>query len=194
VTQGDTLLVDAVWEPQRMQAVVRLAFLALAGSLFMAVCARIQVPMWPVPISMQTFGVLLIGMTFGPRLGAATMVLYLAKGAMGLPVFAGGGGLAYFAGPTAGYLLGFPLAAFAVGWLAQQGWGRQAGRVFLAMLTGTAVVYLTGAGWLALLIGADKALMAGVMPFLIGDAIKAMLAAALLPLAWNLIVAAPKDA
>src|SRR3546814_6817923 len=106
--------------------------------------SRTQGPMWPVPMTMQTFAVLLIGLAYGSRLGTATVALYLFEGAIGLPVLATGAGLAYFAGPTAGYLFGFVAAAAFVGRLADRGWGRPAGRVFVAMLAGSAIIYLFG--------------------------------------------------
>ncbi|WP_040485336.1 biotin transporter BioY [Lutibaculum baratangense] len=171
----------------RETTVARSAALAVAGSLLIALCAKIQVPMWPVPVTMQTFAVLLIGLAYGSRLGTATVALYLAQGAVGLPVFAAGGGIAYLAGPTAGYLLGYLPAVALVGWLAERGWSRPAGTVFLAMLLGSAVIYLCGAGWLSVLVGPEKAVTLGVVPFLLGDVVKAALAAALLPVAWRLL-------
>jgi len=187
MSNANAVLAEAVWPSERSNPWVRGVALAFAGSIFIAICARIQVPMVPVPMTMQTFAVLLIGLAFGWRLGAATVALYLAEGAVGLPVFAKGGGLAYFAGPTAGYLFGFLAAAFAVGWLAESGWGRPALRIFCAMLIGSALSYLFGAAWLSAFLGLEKAVAVGVMPFLIGDVVKACLAAACLPIAWHLV-------
>ena len=138
------LLVDAAWAPGnagRAAAIARSGLLALAGSLLIAACAHLRVPMWPVPMTMQTFAVLLIGMAYGARLGAATVALYIAEGALGLPVFANGGGPAYLLGPTGGYLAGCVAAAAVAGLLAQRGWSRPAPRVVLAMLAGTALIY-----------------------------------------------------
>lgn len=187
MTTSETVLMNAAWAPGRASSLARAVLLCLAGTALIAVCARIQVPMWPVPMTMQSFAILLIGLAYGSRLGAATVGLYLFEGAAGLPVFATGGGLAYFTGPTAGYLFGFVAAAALVGWLAHQGWGRPAGRIFLAMLAGSAVIYLVGAGWLAAFVGMEKALAAGVLPFVPGDILKAALAAAALPAAWRLV-------
>src|SRR3546814_2064493 len=161
---SQTALVNATRDSKRIPSAARAVMLAIAGSALIAVCARIQVPMWPVPMTMQTFAVLLIGLAYGSRLGAATVALYLFEGAVGLPVLATGAGLAYFAGPTAGYLLGFVAAAAFVGWFADRGWGRPAGRVFVAMLAGSAVIYQFGVGWLATFVGMEKALALGALP------------------------------
>ena len=134
---------------------------------------------------------LVIAMAFGPRLGAATVMLYLAEGAVGLPVFAGtpekGIGLAYMLGGTGGYLLGFLLAAALVGMLAERGWDRNVGTTALAMLFGNVVIYVPGLLWLGTLFGWDKPILAwGLTPFLLGDVTKLALAAAVLPLLWKL--------
>ena len=185
-----SILIDAIW-PRRDSGVVnivRLGVLAIAGSVLMAVSAKIQVPMWPVPMTMQTFAVLVIAMSFGFRLGAATLLLYLAEGAVGLPVFASGTGLAYLAGPTGGYLVGFLVAAALVGWLAEKGWDRTVVLTLIAMTLGTAVIFGLGVTWLAIFLGdAGKAIAGGLTPFLVGAAVKIVLAAAVLPIAWRLL-------
>ena len=173
-----------------MSAPLRAALLAVAGSLLLYASAKIQVPFYPVPITMQTFAVLVIGLAYGARLGGATVLFYLAQGAAGLPVFAGtpekGLGLAYMAGPTGGYLLGFLLAAFLVGWLAERGWDRTVLRTLAAMAAGMAVIYLPGILWLGTLVGWDKPVLDwGLIPFLPGEVFKVALAAAVLPLAWK---------
>jgi len=191
MTNATPVLANAIWPAEQSNPWLRNALLAIGGSLLIAISAQIKVPMLPVPMTMQTFAVLLIGLAFGARLGAATVLLYLAEGFAGLPVFTGAaaGGPAYFMGPTGGYLVGFVAAAFAAGWLAEQGWGRPALQVFAAMLIGTAIIYLGGVTWLAfgLGLGVEKAIAAGMVPFLAGDAVKAALAAACLPIAWKLI-------
>ena len=160
--------------------------LVLAGSALLAISAQISVPFYPVPVTGQTFVVLMIGMAYGSRLGAATLLAYLVEGGMGLPVFANGGaGWAYLAGPTGGYLTGFLVAAFILGLLAERGMGRGPVSTALAMLVGTAMIYLFGATWLSSFIGFEKALAAGVMPFLYGDVLKLVVAAGLMPLAWR---------
>ena len=164
------------------------ALLALTFSLVTALSAQIAVPLpfSPVPLTGQTFGVLLTGALLGPRLGALAMLLYLIEGACGLPFFAGGAfGLARFAGPTGGYLVAYPLAAALVGWLATRGWDRRPLTMLAAMLLGSLVIFALGAAWLAHFVGASHALTLGVLPFLPGDAVKALLAARLLPLGWK---------
>lgn len=165
--------------------------LVAGGSLVLALTAQVAVPLpWsPVPVTGQTFGVLLIGAALGSRLGLATVVAYLAEGAMGLPVFAPGGapGLARFAGPTAGYLAGFALAAFVVGWLAERGWDRRPDRTVVAMVLGLAVIYAAGLLGLARFLPADRLLDAGLLPFLPGEALKVALAAVLLPAARRIV-------
>ncbi len=187
MSNAHATLADRVWSSGPANSLTRGLILPVAGSIFIAVCARIQVPMWPVPMTMLTFAVLFVSLVYGPRLALATVSLYLVQGIAGLPVFAAGSGIAYLMGPTGGYLLACLPAAFVVGMLAQRGWGSRALRVFVAMLAGSAIFYLVGASWLASFVGPEKAIAAGIMPFLIGDAVKAMLAAALLPAAWALL-------
>ncbi len=189
-------LAAALWPSQgklaQMNGLLRASLLAVVGSLFLWACAKIQVPFYPVPVTMGTFGVLAIGMAFGWRLGAATVILYLAEGAMGLPVFAGtpekGIGLAYMAGPTGGYLVGYVLAAAACGWLAERGWDRSVITAALAMLVGNVILYVPGLLWLGVLFGWDKPILEwGLIPFIPGDLLKLALVAASLPLAWKLL-------
>ena len=175
---------SAAAAPKALRAIV----LAVLGSFLVAVSAQILVPMYPVPMTMQPFAVLLIGAAFGARLGAATLILYMVEGALGLPVFHGAkGGLPHLVGPTGGYILGFVLAAGAVGWLAERGWDRSILRTVAAMTVGVALIYLPGVLWLSGFIGVEKAVQAGLAPFLIGDAVKIALAALVLPGAWALI-------
>lgn len=180
-------LASALWPASSSNAWARNIVLTIAGSLLLWVTAKIQIPFWPVPMTMQTFAVLLIGVAYGWRLGGATVSLYLAEGALGLPVFAKGGGLAYLMGPTGGYLIGFLVAAAAVGWLAEKGWDRSPGTTVLAMLIGEALIFGFGVTWLGNVIGFDKAIAAGVMPFLAGEVFKIALVTALLPAAWRLL-------
>lgn len=183
-------LADRMVPSVKFGRVARFVILALLGSLALTLSAKVQVPFYPVPMTMQTFVVLSLGMAFGWRLGAVTVLLYLAEGASGLPVFSGtpekGLGLAYLFGPTGGYLFGFVVAAAVCGWLAERGWDRSVLKTALAMLIGTATIYLCGVLWLGGLIGWDKPLLAlGVTPFLLGDAFKMALAAGVLPLLWQ---------
>ena len=175
-------------------AVVRNLILAIVGTLSLWVSAKVSIPFWPVPLTMQTLVVLVIGMAFGARLGAATVLLYLAEGAVGLPVFSGtpekGLGLAYMMSTTGGYLVGFVLAAGAVGFLAERGWDRSPLKTALAMVLGNVLIYVTGLLWLGTIVGWDKPVLAwGLTPFLAGDAVKIAAAAVLMPLVWRLVSA-----
>lgn len=191
----ETLAV-ALWPREgalgEMNGALRAVLLAVFGSLLLWACAKIQVPFYPVPVTMTTFAVLAIGMAYGWRLGAATVLLYLAEGAAGLPVFAGtpekGIGLAYMMGPTGGYLLGYVLAAAACGGLAERGWDRNVATAVLAMLVGNVLMYLPGLFWLGILFGWDKPILEwGLIPFIPGDLLKLALVAVSLPLAWKLL-------
>jgi len=169
---------------------VRDLLLVTAGALLVALLAQVRIPLpfTPVPLTGQTFAVLLVGAALGARRGVASLSLYTLIGALGLPVFAGGAaGLAYAAGPTGGYLAGFIVAAFVVGLLAERGLERSIRTSILPFLAGTLVIYLFGAGWLSVLFGLEKALELGVTPFLIGDALKLALAALALPAVWKLV-------
>lgn len=192
--------------PPRSRAAARLAFqiaCAVGGSLLMGGLAQITVhlPFTPVPITGQTLGVLLIGAAYGPALGGATILLYLAWAIVGLPVFAPSADGSHqtglevlaFAGTTGGYLWGFLLASTLVGWLSRRGWDRSIRSSISAMLLGSIVIYTVGLPWLhhalpAILGGPvtwQKTFELGLYPFLIGDTIKLLLAAGLLPLAWR---------
>ena len=160
--------------------------LVIGGSVLLALSAHIKVPFYPVPVTMQTMLVLLIGMAYGSRLGFATILAYLAQGAVGLPVFAGGAGLAYMAGPTGGYLFGFAVSAFLVGMMAEKGWSKSYQSTALAMVIGNIVIYAFGVTWLSSIIGSfDKAIQFGLMPFIYGDLLKIVIATIALPVAWK---------
>ena len=146
----------------------------LFATLVLAASAKVQVPFWPVPMTLQTLAVITIGMLYGSRLGAVTLLAYVAEGAVGLPVFASGAGLAYLAGPTAGYLLGFVLAAYLAGRLAEQGWTGLLPAIAVNAL-GTMLILAVGWGWLATRIGPEAALTAGVVPFLVSSLLKIVL-------------------
>jgi biotin transport system substrate-specific component len=166
--------------------------LVVGFSLLVALSAQVVVPLpWtPVPVTGQTFAVLLTGALLGSRLGALAMLAYLAEGAAGLPFFRGGAGGAHylFLSPTAGYLLAFPAAAFVTGLLAERGWDRRFARAAAAMWLGSLVILASGWAWLALFYTTPSAAFgAGVAPFLVGDVVKIALAAAALPAGWALL-------
>ena len=184
-------LITALWPSLQGAGVLRSVFLVVLGSLLLTLSAKIQVPFWPVPMTMQTFAVLTLAMAFGPVLGTATVALYLLEGAFGLPVFAStpakGIGIAYMVGPTGGYLAGMLAAAAVAGWLAKQGWDRSVARTALTMLLGSVTIYVPGLLWLATLVGLEQAVALGLTPFVLGEGLKIALAAFLLPVAWRLI-------
>ena len=184
-------LADAIWPARSEISVPRAVILATIGVALLWISAKIQIPLWPVPVTMQTFVVLTLGLAYGARLGAATIVAYLAAGAVGLPVFAGGwsegGGFVHLYETTGGYLVGFAFAAWICGALAERGWDRSLPHAAAAMLIGNIVIYALGVAWLAYLIGLAKAVEFGLLPFLLGDALKIALGAVTLPLAWRLI-------
>jgi len=178
--------------PSAGNDVVRNVTMAIIGSLALWLSAKIQVPFYPVPMTMQTFVVLVIGMACGWRLGGATILLYLAEGAVGLPVFAGtperGMGLAYMMGPTGGYLMGFFCSAVLVGWLAERGWDRRIITALAAMILGTAVIFAFGVLWLGSVVGWNQPVLdLGLFPFIPGAVFKIVLAAAVLPAIWHLV-------
>ena len=161
-------------------ALRRGAALAVLGALILVVSAKVQVPFYPVPMTLQTLAVLTLGALFGARLAAATVALYLGEGLIGLPVFAGAvAGPAYLVGPTGGYLVGFLLAAALVGWLAERGWTRGWLPAIAAMTLGHLVIFAAGFAWLAPALGAGKAWAVGVAPFYAATLAKTLLAAAL---------------
>lgn len=178
-------LMERLWQKgdDRKLAILRALVLAFAGTALLTLSAKVQVPFWPVPMTMQTMVVLMIGAAYGWKLGGATVMLYLAEGALGLPVFAGtpekGLGLAYMAGPTGGYLVGFVVAAMATGLLVERGFGRGFWRLFAAMALGHAIILGLGFAWLAVLMGADKAWLLGVVPFFAATLFKNALGAAI---------------
>ncbi|HEY6216347.1 MAG TPA: biotin transporter BioY [Pyrinomonadaceae bacterium] len=169
----------------------RSAGLVIVFSLFIAAVAQFSIQIGPVPITGQSFAVLLTGALLGPRLGAAAVIAYLIEGAIGLPFFAPGGapGLLRFFGPTGGYLVAFPAAAFVTGAFAEHGWDKRYPTAVAAMAIGSAIIFLGGWAWFSVVTNTPP--VAGfkiaVLPFLAGDVIKIVLAAAVLPTGWALL-------
>jgi biotin transport system substrate-specific component len=184
-------------EPLRLAVIPRStvlvsAALVLGGVLFTAVLAQISIPLsWtPVPITGQTLAVALVGTAYGARLGALTMFAYYLVGMAGAPFYAdANGGWDAATGPTAGYLIGFVIAAGLMGRLAEQRWDRRLSSSIALMLTGNVVIYALGVTWLAIDLdwSAKQAIEGGLEPFVVGDMIKLYLAAALLPVTWKLV-------
>jgi biotin transport system substrate-specific component len=163
--------------------------LVLAGSALIALAAQVRIPLpfSPVPVTGQTFAVLLIAAALG-RLGLASVIAYLIEGAIGLPVFAGGTfGVATIVGPTGGYLIGFALAAALVGSAAERGWDRHLATALAAMFLGELAIYACGLAWLARFPLPVSLVDAGLIPFIPGDLVKMVLAALALPGAWRLV-------
>lgn len=185
-SEPDTLLATAL-APMDWTRSVSLVF---AFSLLTALAAQIVIPIGPVPITAQTFAVLLTGALLGSRLGAMAMIIYLLEGASGLPFFYGGhGGLGHLLGPTGGYLVAFPAAAFVTGAFAENGWDKRFLTAVAAMAVGSLIIILAGWAWFAIVMQAAPvaAFQISVAPFLVGDVVKILLAAALLPAGWSLI-------
>jgi len=177
--------------------------LVAAGTALTAGAAQLVIPIWPVPVTGQTFAVLLVGIALGPLRGALSMALYAVLGIVGLPVFAAGHSGSLLGSTSGGFVIGFVFAAMLVGWLAQRNWDHKIVGTFVAFVAGTAVMYAFGLPWLYAVLstfppatmtqffGTTNLLQAtftgGVVPFLFSDLIKAVLAAALLPISWKLV-------
>jgi biotin transport system substrate-specific component len=186
-------LIGRLW-PARAEGpagLLRFAILAVLGTALLTLSAKVQVPFWPVPMTMQTFVVLVLGATYGWRLGGATVVLYLVEGAMGLPVFANTppavASLDYLRGPTGGFLIGFVAAAMLVGFLAERGWDRSLLRVTALMTVGHLVIFAFGLAWLSTMMPFAKAWMAGAAPFMAATVLKTALAIVTMQAAWGAV-------
>lgn len=166
------LVAPGAW-PRWLQLGIAVVF----ADILLALSAHVQVPFWPVPMTLETLVVLAIGALYTPALATATVGAFLVEGFVGLPVFAHGAGPAYLMGPTAGYLVGYLGAAALLSALTARGWRRSMPRLLLAMTVADGVVFALGFAWLALLIGPGKAWLVGVLPFLLADALKIALAA-----------------
>ncbi|KAA0920656.1 biotin transporter BioY [Aquicoccus porphyridii] len=192
IAEKRPVLVEALGFTRGYATSARDLALIVAGVGALVLAANIRVPMWPVPVTMQTLAVLMIGAGYGLRLGLVTVLAYLALGAAGVAVFAGeSAGLAYMAGPTGGYLVGFVVAAGLMAALARRGWDRTVLRMGAAMILGNAAIYACGLAWMSALFAADKGmgwvLQYGMVNFLPGDALKIALAAMLMPLLWRAV-------
>ena len=181
---------DLLRPSEKISAVIYDITLIIGGSLLIALSARLKVllPFSPVPVTAQTFAVLMIGALFGAKLGCLAALAYIVEGALGLPFFSSGGGYTVFLGRTGGYLIGFVPAAYVTGFLAQKGWDRRIGTTVLAMIFGNIVIYTFGLLWLSRLMGISKSVLSvGLYPFIVFDLAKIVLAAAVLPAGWKLL-------
>jgi biotin transporter BioY len=168
-------------------ALLKDVLLVLSFTLLTATSAKIKIEIGPVPITGQTFAVLLSGALLGAKRGALSQIFYLFGGLAGIPWFARGGGIAYLMSPTFGYIIGFALAAFVVGFLCERRFDRKIETAILAMLVGNILIYFPGLLWLARFVGFEKALLIGFYPFVVGDVIKLFLASLILPLGWKIV-------
>jgi biotin transport system substrate-specific component len=173
--------------------------LVVVGIFILTLFSKIKIPIWPspVPINLATLSVLTIGLTYGPKLGLMTVFGYLILGTLGFDVFANSSakvnGMEYMLGSTGGYLFGYLLATIALGFLARAGWDRNVFKIVLALIIGNALIYIPGIFWLAELYTWNKPILAwGLTPFLIGDSLKILLAALVIPSMWKFIGSAKK--
>ena len=182
-------VVDVFRPDDRTRAILYDAIVVICGSLILCLSAQVKMylPISPVPITGQTFAVLMLAALLGSRRGVLAIIAYLIEGASGLPVFAGGIGPAVLIGPTGGYLVGFVAAAYVVGRLAEMGWDRRVITTIVAMLAGEIALYTFGVCWLAIMTNIRTALVIGLYPFIVGDILKIALAAAVLPAGWKLL-------
>jgi biotin transport system substrate-specific component len=187
VASHPKVLVDSVWSAESL---ARDVSLVIGGSLAIAAAAQLKIvlPFTPVPVSAQTFVVLLIGALFGAKRGVVTIMTYLSLGVLGLPVFsAAPPGPGALVSPTAGYLAGFVLAAWIMGTLSERGWDRKPWTTALAMFISSLVILTCGVLWLGRYVGWDNVLRTGFLPFIPGDLLKIALATAILPTGWKLL-------
>lgn len=182
-------VVDVFRPDEKISAVLYDAMVIICGSLILGLSSQVKVylPISPVPITGQTFAVLMLAALLGSKRGVLAILAYLVEGILGLPVFAGGMGLATLIGPTGGYLVGFIAVAYVVGKLAEMGWDRRVSTTIAAMLAGEIVLYTFGVCWLAIMTNIRIALTVGLYPFIVGDVLKVILAAAVLPAGWKLL-------
>jgi len=193
ITEGEDVLINATYADvlrpsEKKYAGLYDVALIIGGSLVIGLCAQVAIG-WPVPVTGQTFAVLMAGALLGARRGSLCILAYIAEGAVGLPVFAmGRSGVLVLKGPTGGYLVGFIAAAYIAGLLAERGWDRRVGTTILAMVLGNVAIYVFGLLWLCCLMGVNKTVLTvGLYPFIGGDFLKIVLAAILLPSGWKLL-------
>ena len=179
--KNNLTLINSVLSNYKINTYLKNFLLVFFGTLMLAVSSKVQVPFWPVPMTMQTFIVFIIGMSYGSKLAFLTVLVYLLEGAFGLPVFAKGGGLIYLTGPTAGYLYGMMIAAYIIGTFSDLGYNQSYFKSLKSLLIGTFFIFLLGVGYLGSIIGFEKAVTAGFYPFVLSEIFKILLAVALIP-------------
>ena len=184
---NNSTLINSLLPLKGVNTYIKNIFLVLFGTFLLTVSSKIQVPFWPVPMTMQTFVVLVIAMAYGWKLSIFTLVAYLIEGALGLPVFAKGGGLLYLTGPTAGYLYGMAVAAAVIGYFADLGYGKSIIKCIMPLMLGTIIIFICGIGYLSSIIGFEKAIVAGLLPFIPSELFKIALAVFIIPTIWKYI-------
>ena len=184
---NDRILINKLKSFENINSNLLNFILALFGTLLLALSSKVQVPFWPVPMTMQTFVIFLIGMTYGVRLSFATVLLYLFEGAAGLPVFATGGGIAYLTGPTAGYLYGMLFACVLISHFANLGFSKTYFKSVISLFTASIIIFAFGIIYLGSIIGYQKAIALGLLPFIPSELFKIALAVALVPTIQKII-------
>ena len=183
----DRILINKLKTFENINSNVVSILLVLFGTILLAISAKIQLPFWPVPMTMQTFVIFLIGMTYSVRLSFITVSMYLFEGALGLPVFASGGGIAYLVGPTSGYLYGMLISSVVISYLANLGFSKTYFRTSISLLIGSFIIFLFGILYLGSIIGYEKAIIAGLLPFIPSEIFKIALAVSLIPTIQKII-------
>jgi len=182
-------LIDAIIPgiESKTLSLVKDVALVLSFAILTGISAKFKIEIGLVPITMQTFAVLLSGALLGSKRGALSQLTYLLMGLTGIPWFSRGGGIQYILSPTFGYIVGFVLAAYFIGWFCERGFDRKIGTAILAMLFGNIVLYILGLFWLAKFVGFKRVLVVGFYPFILGDLLKILLAGLTLPVDWKII-------
>ena len=183
----DRILINKLKTFENFNSNVVSILLVLFGTILLAISAKIQLPFWPVPMTMQTFVIFLIGMTYSVRLSFITVSMYLFEGALGLPVFASGGGIAYLVGPTSGYLYGMLISSVVISYLANLGFSKTYFKTSISLLIGSFIIFLFGILYLGSIIGYEKAIIAGLLPFIPSEIFKIALAVSLIPTIQKII-------
>ena len=181
----ENLLINSIWPLKNIDAKLKNIILILLGTIILTISAKIKIPFYPVPMTMQTYVVLVIGMIYGFKLGFLTLLTYLIEGALGIPVFAKGGGLIYLTGPTAGYLYGMLIASGVIGYYSERGLVKSSIDAILPLILGTNIIFICGVGYLGSIIGYEKALIAGLLPFIPSEFFKIALALCTIGLLWK---------
>ena len=184
---NDRILINRLKSFENINSNILNIALALFGTFLLAISSKVQVPFWPVPMTMQTFVIFLIGMTYGVRLSFATVALYLFEGAAGLQVFASGGGIVYLTGPTAGYLYGMLFASVIISYLANLGLSKTYFKATISLIFGSIIIFAFGIIYLGSIIGYEKAIVVGLLPFIPSELFKIALAVALIPTIQKII-------